>query len=480
MYQWIGGGDRQGPIFLGSLEDFINPENPVRFLDLFVNSLDLKALGFKFPKESSLGGAPAYHPGDLLKLYLYGYGQQIRSSRRLEKECQRNIEVMWLVGRIAPDHKTISDFRKNNAEAFEAVAREFNRLCRELDLYGAELIALDGGKFKALNAQDKNYSQTKLKKQINLNQERIVRYLKELDESDALEEAGPLPTRAPSKEELQEKLQRARSKTEELERQLGELEKSQESQRSETDPDSRAMGKGKRSLVGYNVQASVDAKHHLLIDVKATNAVNDSGLLASGIMRAQAALGVKEIEAVADKGYYSRVDLKASHEAGAEVYVQSIELSQSERLGLYGKEDFRYLPETDSYQCPANANLKLRRTSRVRGELQVYEYDNPKACRSCLLKSRCTKSPSRIVSRWEHEETVERVREKVRENPEKVAKRKTLIEHCIGTLKWLLPGGFLVKTLRKVGAEVSLAHFAYNFKRAMSVVGLASLLAKAS
>ena len=472
---WIEGSDRQQTHLLpAALEDYVGPDNAVRFLDAFVATLDLRAAGFHFPKEDPQGrGRPAYHPADLLKLYLYGYLHQLRSSRRLEAECRRNLEVLWLLRQLAPDFKTIADFRKDNAAAFKAVVREFTRLCRQLDLFGGQLLAIDGTKIKAQNAPDKNWSQTKLDKQLAHVEVRLEEYLKALDTADAQPEtASP----APSVTEVKEKIARLQERRTQIQERLQTLARTGETQLSATDPDSRTMKSHGRHVVGYNVQGCVDAKHHLLVTTEVTNTAADQGQLAGVAQAAKTELQITQADVVADGGYYKSQDIKACQDLGLEPHLPAVENSPSERAGLYGKSDFRYDATRDVYHCPGGAVLSRRRQMTDQGKV-MFNYDHPKACGPCPLKARCTRSRYRTLSRWEHETCLERMAQKVATAPGKLAARKTLIEHCWGTIKWLLPGGFLVRGKVKVGAEVSLAHFGYNLKRALAVVGLEKLLA---
>ena len=466
----LKGSDRQQTHLLPpTLEEYVGADNPVRFLDAFVNKLDLGAAGFQFPKEDAYGrGRPAYHPADLLKLYLYGYLHQLRSSRRLEAECHRNLEVLWLLGELQPDFKTIADFRKDNAAAFKAVVREFTRLCRQLDLFGGQLLAIDGTKLKASNAPDRNWSQTKLDKQLAQTEAKLEEYLRALDQADVQPE--PVAA-APSAAELQVKIARLHERKSQIQERLQTLAQTGESQLSATDPDSRGMKGAHGHLVGYNVQGSVDAKHHLLVTTEVTNLAADQGQLASVAQAAKMALEIAHADVVADGGYFKSEDLKTCQEMGLEPHLPAVENSPCERAGLYGKNDFRYEATRDVYHCPSGAALTRRREMTDKGR-KLFNYDNPSACAVCALKAHCTKAAYRTVSRWEHEASLERMAAA----PEKLAKRKTLIEHCWGTLKWLLPGGFLVRGKVKVGAEVSLAHFGYNLKRALAVVGLERLL----
>lgn len=472
---WIEGSDRQQTHLLpAALEDYVGPDNAVRFLDAFVDTLDWRAAGFHFPKADPQGrGRPAYAPAALLKLYLYGYLQQLRSSRRLEAECHRNLEVLWLLRQLAPDFKTIADFRKDNAAAFKAVVREFTRLCRQLNLFGGQLLAIDGTKIKAVNAADQNWSRTKLDQPAAQVEARLEAYLTALAQADAQPEAAP---RAASAAELQAKIARLQTRQTQIRERLQTLATTGETQWSQTDPDSRTMISHGRHVVGYNVPGCVDAKHHLLVTTAVTNAAADQGQLAPVAQAAKAELQLQQADVVAAGGYDKSQDIKACQEMGLEPHLPAVQNSPSERAGLYGKSDFRYDAVQDVYHCPNGSELARRRQTEDKGKV-MFNYDNPKACAGCALKARCTKAAQRTVSRWEHEASLERMAAQVAAQPGKLAARKTLIEHCWGTLKWLLPGGFLVRGKIKVGAEVSLAHWGYNLKRALAVVGLAKLLA---
>jgi transposase len=455
-----------------AIDDFVGAENPVRFLDAFVDKIDLRAAGFLFPKENAQGsGRPAYHPGDLLKLFLYGYLYQIRSSRRLEAECHRNLEVIWLLRQLAPDFKTIADFRKNNASAFKAVVREFTSVCRQLDLFGGQLLAIDGSRFKASNDPHANWNKGLLEKQLARVEASVQEYLRALEESEA--------ERAPSASapELQEKIARLGVLKAQLQQRLGALEQSGQSQISATDPDSRCMkGPQRGMMIGYNVQASVDAKHHLLVTTEATNSAADQGQLARVAAEAKAELEMKSGDVVADTGYYKAQDIKDCQDMGLEAHVPTPQNSATKKAGLFGKEDFQYDAARDLYRCPAGVELK-RRGQTIDKSRVVHTYANARACAVCVLRNQCTRSSRRLIARWEHEERLERMAAAMRAAPQKLARRKELIEHCWATLKTTLAGGFIVRGLKRVNAEVSLAHFAYNFRRAFKIMGSARLIA---
>jgi len=495
----ISGWNRTQTLLLPErLEDYVSEQNPVRVIDAFVESLDLAREGFRFPKDDPLGrGRPAYPPAALLKLYLYGYVHGIRSSRRLEAECRRNLEVLWLVQKLSPDFKTIADFRRDNRAAFKNLLREFTALCQGLELFGGELLAVDGVKLKASNHPGRNTSQRKLRRQLEALEQQIESYLRALDEADIAEDgaAPPTPQALPTATELREKLANLRQSQATCRQQLDSLIATGQSQVSLTDPDSRAMSRGGASVVGYNVQVVVDAKHKLLVESAATTAVNDLGQLAPMALAAQATLAQARADVaasqpcaapppatkvVADTGYYKSQDIKACQDAGIEPHVARSHNSQSEHQGLYGKADFRYDAASDTYHCPAGVTLKRRRTID-RGDKIEWEYGAPAACACCALKPRCTPGHYRTLTRWEHEDRLERMEERLAREPEVLARRKALVEHPLGTIKMrILPGGFLVRGLAKVGAEVSLAHWAYNFKRVVNLVGVPTLLAALS
>jgi len=496
--KWIGGLDRQQSLLLPErLEDYVSSENPVRVIDVFVESLNLAQEGFRFPKEDPLGrGRPAFHPAALLKLYLYGYTHGVRSSRRLEAECRRNVEVLWLLQKLQPDFKTIADFRKDNCAAFKHLLRQFTALCHGLELFGGELLAVDGTKIKGVNRPDRNLSQRKLRRQLELLEQQIESYLRALDAADASEQDLPAaPVGLPTAAQVREKLAALRHSQAQSQAQLAALVAAHQLQVSLTDADSRAMSTGGVSVVGYNVQVAVDAKHKLLVASAATNSVNDLGQLAPMALAAQAVLAQARadvaagapaaaawpkppaVKVVADTGYYKSQDIKVCQDAGVEPYVARSHNSQSEHQGLYGKADFPYDAAADTYRCPAGATLTRRRTVD-RGDKIEWEYGAPAACARCAQKSRCTNGRYRTLTRWEHEERLERMEERLAQDPGLLTQRKALVEHPFGTIKQrILTGGFLLRGLEKVGAEVSLAHWAYNFKRVVNIVGVPALLA---
>ncbi len=467
---------QQAVMFPELLDDYIADDNPVRFIDAFIESLDLQALGFEraVPAET---GRPPYNPGDLLKLYVYGYLNRIRSSRRLEAEAKRNVEVMWLLGKLAPDFKTIADFRRDNGEPIRAVCRKFTLLCRTLGLHSGELVAIDGSKFKAVNSRERNFTKGKLQELRRQAEAKIERYLQELDENDGEETDSKKLTR----EELQEKiewLKKRKGTYDELERQM---EESGESQISLTDPDARSMtlGSNRGTDVGYNVQISVDAKHKLIVDHEVTNECNDMNQLNAMAVRAKAVLEVDSLEVVADAGYYNSQEIKDCQDQGIVPYVPQTNSSKNKKAGRYTKEDFRYDAENDCYWCPAGEALRYSSSGPDKHGRKIRRYD-ARRCTECALKRKCTRDKrGRRITRWEHEMCLEELAQRLRAKPEKVKQRKALVEHPFGTIKRSMDQGyFLTRRLCKVRAEMSLTILAYNIKRVMGLMSIERLLAE--
>ena len=468
----IAGTDRTQAVLLPDvLDDYVRPDNPVRFLEAFVAQLDLGALGFQraVPAET---GRPGYDPGDLLRLYLYGYLHRIRSSRRLEQETHRNVELMWLLRRLTPDFKTIADFRRDHPEALKGVGREFIVLCRQLELFGGELLAIDGSKFRAVNARDRSYTPARLATLQRDIDRTIARYLRELERQDEAE-AG---TEGPSAEALQEKiaaLQQRRTRYEALQQ---ELAASGETARALTDSDSRPMMSGGRIEVCYNVQTAVDAKHKLIVAADVTNAAGDRDQLSPMATAAQELLGGALPVVVADQGYYHGAEIKRCLEAGLTPLVPRPLTSANEARGLFTKDDFAYDLAADRYRCPAGETLTYRTTTVEVGRT-IKNY-RTSACRRCGLKPRCTRNTAgRKITRWVDEHLLEAMAQRLRRDRALFAQRKALSEHPFGTMKRGMDQGyFLLKGLRKVRGEFSLTTLAYNLKRVLRLVGVPRLL----
>jgi transposase len=471
---YIEGSNRdQLLLFPQSLDEYVSDDNPVRFIDAFVESLDLETLGFRHAVLQETG-RPPYHPSVLLKLYVYGYLNRIRSSRRLERESHRNVEVIWLTGKLMPDHKTIANFRRDNRVAIREVCRAFTRFCRELDLFGGELVAIDGSKFKAVNNKGRNFTDRRLKRAMKDVEKKIDAYLDELDENDANEPDEHNPTA----EELKEKIERLKERMQEYKGLKKQMEDAEETQISLTDPDSRSMplAGGPRTQVGYNVQVSVDEKHKLIVDHEVTNEVTDRSLLSRMAKRAKEALGVDELEVLADMGYYDGQQVKDCVEEGIMPYIPKAETSASKKLGLFGKSDFQYDSELDCYWCPAGEMLTFRFQRQEKGRIRRYYATS--ACRQCPIKVKCTRSKEgRRITRWAYEEVLEKMERRVRSSPEKVKLRKCLAEHPFGTIKHSMDQGyFLMKGIPNVRAEASLSFLAYNIKRVINILGVPRMI----
>jgi transposase len=468
----ILGSDRAQTLLLPeSLDDYVGPENPVRFIEAFVDGLDLAAAGFT-RVESKLTGRPGYAPNDLLKLYVYGYLNRVRSSRRLEAETHRNIEVIWLLRHLKPDFKTIADFRRDNRNAFRPVFRQFVLLCRQLDLFGRELLAVDGTRIKAVNNKDRNFTRASLAEFIRLADAKLDDYLQRLDQSDVTES----PTGGSRVKNLAEKIAAIRERRTRCKEMLAQLDRTGATQISLTDPDSRAMAAHTHIAVGYNVQVAVDTKHKLIVEQQVTNQVVDMGLLTQTAEPAKEVLGVEKIGVVADRGYFKIEDIEACEKAGIEPYVPRPQRGPSVKAGLYRKDEFSYDAATNSVLCPAGQQLQAYSSSALRG-LKKINYVNKSACRDCAVRSLCTGTTFRTVSRLENEAVLDRMQARLAKWPGILDRRRETVEHPFGTIKqWMNQGAFLMRGLEKVRAEFSLTALAYNLRRVLNLVGFTELM----
>jgi transposase len=474
MAGFIEEADRgQFSLLPGSLDDWVDKDNPVRVIDAFVDGLDLKKLGFDTVEPLDIG-RPGYHPSVHLKLYIYGYLYRVQSSRRLERECHRNLEVMWLLGRLAPDHKTIADFRKDNGAAIKKVCGKFVELCRSLGLLSKGSVAIDGSKFKAVNNRDKNFTEAKVEKRRTQLEESVARYLAQLDTADRQE---PSETIDLKKTHLKEKLEKLKSEMQKLEAIEQQVLASPDKQISLTDPDSRSMATSGRGsgVVGYNVQIAVDTEHHLIVHHEVTNVGTDRAQLASAATAAKEALGVDKLEAVADRGYFNGEEIKACDDAGITVTLPKPMTSGAKSAGRFGKQDFVYLADEDVYRCPAGEKLKYRFTAEEHGQkLHRYWTD---ACRTCPIKAQCTTGRERRITRWEHEEVVEAVQERLDKNPDAMRSRRETVEHPFGTMKMRMGAThFPCTTLPKVATEMALCVLTYNLTRILNIVGVEKIM----
>jgi transposase len=475
MKRFVAEADRgQSTLLPECLDDFIDEINPVRVIDVFVNELDLAETGFE-GIDPAATGRPAYHPAILLKLYIYGYLNQVQSSRRLEREAGRNVEVMWLLGRLAPDHKTIADFRKDNGAGLRQVCARFVELCRDMDLLTTTSVAIDGSKFKAVNNRDKNFTYAKVERRRSQLEESIARYLSQLDTADRQEPSEVLATKVTR---LREKLAKVKEAMGRLAVYEHQMLASPDQQISLTDPDSRSMATSGRgsAVVGYNVQVAVDTQHHLIVTHEVTTSGSDRAQLANMAKQAKAVLQTETLEAVADRGYFSSPEILECHEAGIIVTLPKPLTSGAKSEGRFGKQDFAYLPGEDVYRCPAGEQLSYRYTNEEAGKVLRRYWTT--ACLDCALKSQCTTGRERRITRWEHEHLLDAVQQRLDANPQAMRQRRETVEHPFGTIKARMGAThFLTKTLPKVAAEMALAVLAYNLTRVLNIVGTKRLIA---
>lgn len=473
MSRFIEGQDRSQVTLLPEcLDDFIAQDNTVRVVDAFISELDMGALGFEGATPAATG-RPSYHPAAMLKIYLYGYLNRIASSRRLERECQRNVELMWLTGRLSPDFKTIADFRRDNSAGIRNVCRRFVVLCRDLKLFSQALVAIDGSKFKAVNSRDCNFTNGKIDKRQEQIEESIQRYLSALETADRTQSVD-LEAKTVR---LTDKIARLRQQMRELDVVRQELKTQPDGQISRTDPDARSMATSARGsgMVAYNVQVAVDAKHHLIVAHEVTNVVSDRAQLSPMAQAAREAMGKKKLRALADRGYFSRRQIKACADAGIDAVLPKPATSNAKAEGRYDKADFIYIKEDDEYLCPAGQRA-VYRMAREESGMMIHRYWSS-ACPKCPLKAQCTPSDYRRISRWEHEEVLEAVQRRLESSPESMTIRRSTVEHVFGTLKgWMGYTHFLTRRLTHVGAEMSLNVLAYNFKRVLSILGFERMM----
>ncbi len=475
MKRFIEGVDRgQITLFPDRLNDWIGDDNPVRVIDVFVDELDLGGLGFGRVAPRATG-RPGYQPSVLLKLYIYGYLNRVQSSRRLEREAGRNVEVMWLTGRLAPDHKTIADFRKDNGAAIRKVCSQFVVLCRRLDLFAEACVAIDGSKFKAVNARDRNFTRAKMKRRMEQIEDSVARYLHQLDSADRQE---PSLARTTKTVRLKDKIATLKEEMRHLETLEARMLAAPDQQVSLTDPDARSMATSGRGsgVVGYNVQVSVDTEHHLIVAHEVTNVGSDRAQLSTMAKKTKAALGTDILDVVADRGYFSSEEILACDEAGITVTLAKPLTSGVKAKGHYGKQDFHYVAEEDVYICPAGERLVYHYTNQESGLTLRRYWTN--ACRHCAIKPLCTTGKERRIRRWEHEHVLETVERRLDAHPEKMRQRRETVEHPFGTIKyWMGYTHFQMKTLKRVATEMALHVLAYNLKRVMTIIGIAPLIA---
>ena len=468
MKRFVDSVDRsQGLLLPDRLEDFVHDDNPVRVVDAFVEALDLSGLGFEAANRVA-GGRPAYLPAALLKIYIYGYLNRIQSSRRLEREAQRNLELIWLTGRLAPDFKTIADFRKDNGSAITAVCGRFVSLCRNMKVFSHAIVAIDGSKLKAVNSRDRNFTVGKIKGRRQQLENSVARYLAEMDRADrdpSLLPEGRVP-------QLKDKLAKLHMQMEKLDAIEKQLQATPDRQISLTDPDARSMATSGRGtgVVVYNVQAAVDAEHHLIVAHDVVNDGHDRAQLSRMATKAREALGTERMTALADRGYFNAPEILACEETGVIPLVPKPLTSNSKAEGRFDKRDFVYDEAADEYECPAGERAIHRFTAEEKG-LTLRKYWSS-ACPRCPMRGQCTTASYRRITRWEHEHVLERMQLLLDARPQAAVVRKQTVEHVFGTLKsWLGTTTLLTKTLPRVRTEISLAVLAYNMKRMIKIMG---------
>ncbi len=461
----------QATLFPDRLDDYLTEENEIRVIDYFIDSLDLVNLGFKTVSADT--GRPGYHPSTMLKLFVYGYLNRIQSSRRLEREAGLNVELMWLLGRLVPDFKTIADFRRDNGKGIKNTCRAFIDVCRQMNMFTDVIVAIDGSKFKAVNSKENNYTPKKLQFHIARVEKHIDEYLKQLDDSDKADEKVIDGT------PIKEKIAWLQKRHAELKALEAEVNNHPEKQLSTVDPDARLMKtQGMTRSVCYNVQTAVDTRHHLIIAHEVTNKP-DRGQLCQIAKAVQIALGTQAVTVIADKGYYSGPDIKDTQDAGMTALVPKGDTSGSEKKGIFNRSLFKYDADKDIYICPADEALPYRFSSVENGlTVKRYWVDAP-TCRACELKPQCSSSKqSRRITRWEHQDEIDHLDDLMASMPESMLIRKQTVEHPFGTIKsWMGSTHFLTRGFKNVRTEMNLHVLAYNLKRMMSIHGQDKLIA---
>ncbi len=470
---YITGPDRsQSIMFPEMIDEYVSEDNAVRFIDAYVDNLNLFELGFthSIPK---LTGRPSYAPSDLLKLYIYGYLKKTRSSRQLAQLTQLNVEVFWLLKKLQPDFRTISEFRKENTEGLKRVCKEFTLFCKKLNLFGGELIAIDGSKFSAVNHNSKSLTKNELAELLKQIDKNIEEHFLNIEKQDAIEQS----VEQTSTEELQEAISKLKKRKEILSELQTSLEESGERQIAKTDPDCRKMRTGNQGIdMSYNVQIGVDSKHKLIVAHDITSEGNDINQLVAMANQAKEVLDLDELNVTADKGYFNEKQIAECETNKIKCFIPEMQKSKNKVKGLFTNKDFTYDRINDLYDCPAKEKLELRYTEQRYGrKIGIYK---TKACKGCKLFSKCTTSKQgRKISRSEYKDVIEMMEKRMKENPMIAAQRKSIVEHPFGTLKHTMRHGyFLLKGKAKVSGEIGMSILTYNMKRVINIIGIAPLL----
>ena len=482
--QFIQGQQRQQTYF-ATLEDQVSADNPVRLIDAFIDKLDLQKLGFQKTVHHS-EGRPPYAPGVLLKLYLYGYLNKIRSSRKLEKECSRNIELQWLLQNLAPNYHTIADFRKLHAQALQSMFKIYVQFLSDAGLLGKTTVGIDGSKFKAVNSKKNNYNQKKIDKHQQFIADKTEKYLQQLDELDKEEQTTGKEELQIKKEKITEGLAKLKERTIKYDTLQEQLNKTDDKQISTTDADSRSIIIVKNIVeVAYNIQNAVDDKHNLIVHTEATN-TNDGKALYNAATQSKQNLQLQKedkLMVLADKGYHTGAELHGCQQDNMITHVAYKEQPSVKHIATeFLSESFDYDKTTDSYTCPAGATLTTLGTwHNKKGEAHETSYRfktyRTAACKTCGFKNQCTKLPKRIIHRSEYQDAVDINDNNIKKNPQYYKRRQAIVEHPFGTIKrhW----GFthtLMKGLEKVNGEMNLIMFCYNFLRTKNILGFDKML----
>ena len=472
---YIAGLDRNQTAIV-TLDQYVDENNLCRVIDAFVNSLDLKELGFKYSVFKDTG-RPPFDPADMMKLYIYGNQFRIRSSRRLEAETLRNVEVMWLLNGLTPDDKTISNFRMDNRKAIKEVFKTFNKLCLALGLFGKETIAIDGSKIKANNSRKHHFTQKDTEKMLSKLDKKVAEYLEELDRNDEAEDGDPHPDR----EAIEAALEKLKGRKSELETILAKIKENGGKPVCTVDEDAALMkqGGGKGYDVCYNVQTSVDDKNGLMVDFKVTNHANDLGELSGMVEQSEEVLGVEKINVLADTGYSKGVEIDASEKAGATCYIPKPKPAHQPENEEFNRENFKYDAESNTYTCPAGnimPEVRTREQTQERDGFKVYA--NREACKNCPVKDQCTKSKTlREIERSPYQQNVDRADQNAKENPSLYQRRMELSEHPFGVVKRIWGfGQFLCRGNEMVTGEIAMAFLAFNLRRAVNLIGVKKLV----
>lgn len=459
---------RQSCLFPAALEEAIAADSIVRVIDAFVDALEVQRLGFE-KAQSAATGRPPYDPKDLLKLYIYGYLNQVRASRGLEREAGRNIEVMWLVNQLAPDFKTIADFRKDNAQPIVGVCRAWVLFCREQKLLGGSYVGIDGSKFAAVASRKQVWTQQRIERAVQGIDRDIGEYLKQMDQQDA-REAG-----VDARLDARAVLAALRERREELQALAAQLQDSGERQHVKGESEAKLMRTAQGAHeVAYNVQIAVDDQHDLIVAHAVTNEGNDHGQLEPMAKAAQQVLQAERLTVIADTGYHNGKQAEHCERVGITAIVPAPALVNPTGKDLYTRDQFSYQADEDSYRCPAGETL---RRSRTDARAEVYQYSTP-ACARCALKAQCTRAARRTIVRSFYAEASERMSARAAAQPQLRTRRSSLVEHPFATLKHLLSGAqLLVRGIRKASAEIALCVLGYNLKRTIAVLGIDKVIA---